>query len=73
MNRTIELELDEEDYDAVQDAIALYQSLARVPGYPTILPDGDSNLAGAILAQICRGWADYWEKRMRDPPPDRTS
>lgn len=49
--KTITLELDDLDYAAVQEAIATRQ-LYRV------LPDGEGNLAGRVVAEICRGWME---------------
>lgn len=51
-NRQILLSLDDLDYDAIQEAIARRQ-LFRV------MPDGESNTAGAVLAEICRGWVEF--------------
>ncbi len=59
--RRMVLELDGDDYRAIQAAIAKRQ-LSR-DGHGAIMPDGDSNTAGAYLAEICRGW---WE--MVQPP-----
>lgn len=56
--RTIVLELDEADYDTIQREIAHRQSRIRgVVG--TLLPDGDSNLAGAIMAEVVRDLDEY--------------
>ncbi len=54
MLRRIVLDLDPDDYDAVQRALAVRQRSRDGKG--PILPDGDSNTAGAYLAEICRGW-----------------
>lgn len=59
-NRVIVLELDELDYDAVQSAMARRQSVLRLPDGAN-LPDGSSNLAGALIAEICRGWLELRE------------
>ena len=45
------LELDEDDRNAINMAITQRQ-IWRV------LPDGDGNLAGRVLAEICRGWME---------------
>ena len=58
MNR-MELELDDDDYRAVQEAIARRQAWRDEAG--AILPDGGSNTAGAYLAEICRGWLEMRE------------
>jgi hypothetical protein len=58
VNQTIVLELDELDYDAIQEAVAKRQALGRYfPGYEArIMPDGERNRAGAALAEICRSF-----------------
>lgn len=61
MNSTVEprkitLLLDELDYAAVQAAMAKRQ-LFRADG-KCILPDGTSNTAGALIAEVCRGWLE---------------
>ncbi len=56
MLRQITLNLDPDDYDAVQRALAVRQRSRDDKG--PILPDGDSNTAGAYLAEICRGWLE---------------
>lgn len=59
--REMLLLLDEDDFDAIQAEITLRQVRSRRidPTGPTILPEGDSNLAGAILAECCRDLIDY--------------
>ncbi len=54
--RVITLELDELDYGAIQEAFAMRQSFRDRAG--CIMPDGDSNTAGALVAEICRGWLE---------------
>lgn len=49
--KTILLELDELDYDAVQKAMAIRQRWVR--------PDGGGNVAGQVVAEICRGWMEF--------------
>ena len=59
--RQIVLELDALDYDAVQAAMCKRQAFGRtVPGLEKtgLMPDGDSNRAGALIAEICRGWME---------------
>jgi len=56
MKRTVVLELDELDFDAVQRAIAYYQVRKNT------LPDYDGNLAGACIAETCRGYLDMLGK-----------
>lgn len=56
---TLTLELDENDARDVHRAIAARQSRFRYDAQPgAILPDGESNTAGKIIAEICRGWLE---------------
>lgn len=56
------LELDEIDYEIIQNEIAHRQARSRALGLTeTLLPDGDSNLAGAIVAECVRDLNDYRE------------
>ncbi len=55
--RKIELEVDELDYEAIQKAFAVKQG-NRFGGDSTILPDGDGNIQGRMVGEICRGWLD---------------
>jgi hypothetical protein len=59
--RKIELVLDDLDYDVIQKEITDYQVHCRriAPAGPTILPDGESNLAGAIIAECVRSLNEY--------------
>lgn len=56
------LELDELDYASLQEAMARRQ-LVRGP-LGIILPPNESNLPGALLAEICRGWLELldWQR-----------
>lgn len=59
----ITLELDDLDAKAFHKAIAVHQRRARIDGQHC-LPEHDSCLAGAIVAEILRGWLDRigeWE------------
>jgi hypothetical protein len=49
--RTVVLELDTDDYDAVQDALAVRQAWR-------VMPDGEGDVAGRTIAEICRGWME---------------
>jgi hypothetical protein len=52
----MQLELDELDYAAVQEAIARRQAYG-------VWPDHDgSNLAGLAVAEICRAYLDYTDQ-----------
>jgi hypothetical protein len=59
--RPINLILDELDYDTIQYYIADYQAASKniAPGKPTIVPDGESNLVGAIMAECVRNLLEY--------------
>ena len=60
------LELDEDDYRDIQAEITRRQVNSRkflVVPLTELLPDGESNLAGAVLAEVVR---DYWERLARD-------
>ena len=50
-DRTMLLELDEDDFRSIQEAIACRQ-LYRV------MPDGGGNIQGRIVAEICRGFLE---------------
>lgn len=70
MIRKMELLLDDLDFDTIQAEIAHRQARSRLiaPNSPTILPDGESNLAGAIIAECVRDLAEYrtlWEANRR--------
>ena len=46
------LECDELDAKAIHEAIARRQRRR-------IMPDGDGNMAGRVIAEICRGWMEF--------------
>lgn len=59
--RRIELMLDPEDFDTIQTEILLRQTREQwddEEGGP-VLPEGDSNLPGAILAEVVRDLDEY--------------
>lgn len=58
MNR-VNLELDDDDMRSVHEAIAKRQA-SRVNN-ESIMPDGESCVRGAIIAEICRGWIEFME------------
>lgn len=60
--RTITLELDEDDWNTIQGELARQQAFRDASG--PILPDGTSNMAGAIIAEAIRNLEEYralWE------------
>ncbi len=60
--RTITLELDEDDWDSIQGEIARRQVNRDKDG--PLLPDGESNMVGAMLAEAVRDLQEYraiWE------------
>lgn len=56
--KTIMLEIDDADYAAIQKAISFRQTWNRSKGGDKVLPDGDGNQAGRVVAEICRGWME---------------
>jgi hypothetical protein len=65
--RTITLVLDDLDYDLIQAEFSHRQVRSRTidPTGETIVPEGDSNLAGALVAEIVRDLHDYRDKAAR--------
>lgn len=51
MEREIVLRCDKLDFDAIQKALTRRQMFRS-------MPDGDGNLAGRLVAEICRGWEE---------------
>lgn len=68
--RRMELLLDDEDFDAIQAEITRRQMLSRRidPTGPTLVPEGTSNLAGAILAEVVRDLDEYRDLCNGEPP-----
>ncbi len=64
--KTLTLVLDNDDDRAVQAAIAERQRDSRWPDGGVMLPEGKSNLSGAIIAEICRAYVDY--RALYQPP-----
>ena len=66
--RQIILVLDEDDWNAIQAEFAERQSFRRDDGQggtEPMLPEGESNLAGAMVGEIVRDLKelrDLWEK-----------
>lgn len=58
--KTMELVLDDLDYEAIQRVMAIRQRCC-------IFPDGESNVAGKVLAEICRGWEEFMHMREDEP------
>jgi hypothetical protein len=52
------IEVDDLDYSAILAAIAKRQNLMRMDGR-ALLPDGEGDLRGRLLAEICRGWCEF--------------
>jgi hypothetical protein len=59
--KTLTLVLDDDDERAVQAAMAERQRSSRWDDSDggVLLPEGDSDLPGAIIAEICRAYVDY--------------
>jgi hypothetical protein len=58
-NRTMTLSLDEDDWEAIQAEIARRQAASHAAYGETLLPEGDSCLAGALIAEMVRDLEDY--------------
>jgi hypothetical protein len=56
---TITFELDEKDSAVLHAEIARRQARSRFPGGGTILPEGESCIAGALLAEAIRDLDEY--------------
>lgn len=52
------LNLDADDARDINAAIAHYQRTRRWPEGGTSLPEGESDMAGAIIGEICRDWLE---------------
>lgn len=57
-NTHMHLSLDADDSRAVHAAIATYQRRSHKAFGEVIVPEGESNNAGAVLAEICRDWME---------------
>lgn len=55
------LDVDQYDYESILDAVAKYQREHRVEG-ELIIADGEGDLRGRILAELCRDWSEYWDR-----------
>lgn len=58
---TITLECDELDAATINAAIADWQVRTRWASGSVMLPDGEGNLAGRIVAELIRGLNEYRE------------
>jgi hypothetical protein len=61
----MELILDEDDYRDLQKEFSLRQSRCR-DADGVMLPEGESNLPGALIGEIVRGLWDYRDLLNRD-------
>ncbi len=50
--KTMNLTLDDTDYDAIQKAMAIRQAFR-------CMPDGTGDLPSQVIAEICRGWVEF--------------
>lgn len=66
--RVVVLDLNEADYDAVQKAMGILQAgmSENSPGGPELC-EGDSNLQGMLVSQICRGYLDMLDLPLEWP------
>lgn len=58
--KTISFTINDTDYDAIQQAIAHRQTWRVMPDHE----GGD--IAGTVLAEICRGWLEGRDERESD-------
>lgn len=66
MIRKIVLELDELDFDIIQDAITQRQLVRCDETHRTILPEFEGNFVGAVVAEICRSYVLCMEEPCAD-------
>lgn len=71
---TMTLILDDLDYATIQTEIAERQKVAREHGFSTLdhMPVGDSNIAGAVLAECIRDLNEYRDLWDAEHPPEPT-
>ena len=62
MLHTIELKVDELDFQAINNAISRRQGWGIIPD----TDEPDANLAGRLIAEICRGWLEYRDVTTED-------
>jgi len=65
--RTITIEVDELDEATILNTIAKYQAKSHAAGGENWLPEGESDIRGATLAEICRAYQEYhdtWKPRL---------
>ena len=65
MTRKLLIEVDEQDESAILNAIAQWQAKSHAAFGETMLPEGQSDIRGATLAEICREHEEYrslWHK-----------
>lgn len=60
---TLSYRVDESDESAIRAAITAYQRGSHEAAGETIVSDSGSDLGGAILAEICRGWLEQHTSR----------
>lgn len=60
---TLNIELDQLDYDCIVATVARYQVTHRWDDGQLMLPEGESSVAGAVLAEICRDYEEYREQK----------
>lgn len=65
--RELLLTLDEDDWNTIQNEIARQQTFRDDDG--PILPDGDSNMPGAMIAEAIRNLEEYRAIWTAEHPP----
>ena len=69
--RQLILELDEDDWNTIQAEIAARQAVRISDGAGStqpLLPEGESNIAGAIIAEVVRDLQEYRDMYDADHP-----
>lgn len=57
--RVVRLKMDQADYEAIQEAIAIRRSgLFRTPDGTLVLADGEGDMKSKLLGEICRQWVE---------------
>lgn len=56
---TMTINLDEQDFATIQREIARRQTRSRWPDGGVILPEGESDIAGSLIAEAIRDLEEY--------------
>lgn len=66
MTTKLTIEVDEQDRDAILRAVTKYQVVHHRAFGEVILPDGEGDVRGRILGEICRDWCELIDAARRD-------